>query len=398
MIPDLSKCGLDLNILNLDLANKAIEEAMKALASGAGGIADNIANLKSQLEADFNTALAQLDGLIPEFPDLPPNLQLEMAKLVGALNDPLALVAQIARIENLFGAAPGVDLNTLLGDLAALAKLDLCKDIPNLDAKAVTDADGNTVYQYVKKGEPPKAPVKDAVEPPPPPAPKKVETVTPKDTKRTITPVTQAESAAAGPKAPPAQKPLTTPAETTTVDWSDDFKKLVEEMDKGRKMHIVVGITDPWMRTPVVFNKHTHTLKKDGSKIGKEFWSPGPYWTSQLHMERYLSYKILQIYFSCKHYVKQEKKVPTFEYPDQKAEREARIAQLKVIGNLCIKIAKNGGEKAQGPEGTFSRKSASSGLAKDVKVTVSEEQAKRSQWPKPEGSWGQYPEFSILTS
>ena len=47
MIPDLSKCGLSLDILNLDAANKAINDAMKELSAAAGGIAGSIASLQS---------------------------------------------------------------------------------------------------------------------------------------------------------------------------------------------------------------------------------------------------------------------------------------------------------------------------------------------------------------
>jgi len=181
MIPDLSKCGLSLDILNLDAANKAIEDAMKELSGAVGGIAGNIANLQSQLEGEMNKALAQLENLIPEIPDLPPNLQLEMAKLIGLLNDPLKaldLAAQLDKIKELFGDAPGLDLDALLGDLNALLSFDICKDIPNLDAEPIYDEFGLEIgYTYVKKGLVPDAPVINAIKLPPPPTPKTLEEV-----------------------------------------------------------------------------------------------------------------------------------------------------------------------------------------------------------------------------
>ena len=181
MIPDLSKCGLSLDILNLDAANKAIEDAMKELSGAAGGIAGSIASLQSQLEGEMNKALAQLENLIPEIPDLPPNLQLEMAKLIGLLNDPLKaldLAAQLDKIKKLFGDAPGLDLDALLGDLNALLSFDICKDIPNLDAEPIYDEFGLEIgYAYVEKGLVPDAPVVDAIKLPPPPTPKTLEEV-----------------------------------------------------------------------------------------------------------------------------------------------------------------------------------------------------------------------------
>jgi hypothetical protein len=181
MIPDLSKCGLSLDILNLDAANKAIEDAMKELSGAAGGIAGSIASLQSQLEGEMNKALAELENLIPEIPDLPPNLQLEMAKLIGLLNDPLKaldLAAQLDKIKKLFGDAPGLDLDALLGDLNALLSFDICKDIPNLDAEPIYDEFGFEIgHTYIKKGLVPDAPVIDAIKLPPPPTPKTLEEV-----------------------------------------------------------------------------------------------------------------------------------------------------------------------------------------------------------------------------
>ena len=85
---DLSKCGLDLKIQAVDLVNKAIEESMKELSASTGGIADNIATLKVQLQTDFNTARVQLDVLIPEIPNLPPNLQKMLAAAAALASDP----------------------------------------------------------------------------------------------------------------------------------------------------------------------------------------------------------------------------------------------------------------------------------------------------------------------
>lgn len=182
MIPDLSKCGLSLDILNLDAANKAINDAMKELSAAAGGIAGSIASLQSQLEGEMNKALAQLENLIPDIKLEFPNLQKEIATLVGLLSDPLKAVQaalQLDKIKELFGDVPGLDLNGLLGDLNALLSFDICKDIPNIDAEPTYDEDGEIVgYEYVVKGLVPDAPVTDAIKLPPPSTPKTIEEVT----------------------------------------------------------------------------------------------------------------------------------------------------------------------------------------------------------------------------
>ena len=270
MIPDLSKCGLSLDILNLDAANKAIEDAMKELSGAAGGIAGNIANLQSQLEGEMNKALAQLENLIPEIPDLPPNLQLEMAKLIGLLNDPLKaldLAAQLDNIKKLFGDAPGLDLDALLGDLNALLSFDICKDIPNLDAEPIYDEFGFEIgHAYIKKGLVPEAPVVDAIKLPLPTIPKTIEEVTPANSKTTIVAVSVEAKKAAGVTVKPAQKILTPPSEKIYVEWPALWQDILDQ-----KKLLGMDIQS-WETRPVPFQIYNMGVySKEG---GAEFWQP----------------------------------------------------------------------------------------------------------------------------
>ena len=382
MIPDLSKCGLSLDILNLDAANKAIEDAMKELSGAAGGIAGSIASLQSQLEGEMNKALAQLENLIPEIPDLPPNLQLEMAKLIGLLNDPLKaldLAAQIDKIKKLFGDAPGLDLDALLGDLNALLSFDICKDIPNLDAEPIYDEFGFEIgYAYVEKGLVPDAPVVDAIKLPPPPTPKTIEEVTPANSKTIKTAISVEEKKASGVTVKPAQKILTPPSEKIYVDWPDLWKDVLVQWK-------LLGIDiQSWETKPVPFQKGT-TSSGSTPEGGAEFWQPagvGGGQTQTLWEEMMLSIILINLKGSSRsRKLIKETDLDVLEtLQSRPGVAGARWVDenWKNLNISFIKMAQNNLPKGQ----TYT-------LSKGV-FTVSRDQALKSAWPKPPGTFGKY--------
>ena len=360
MIPDLSKCGLSLDILNLDAANKAINDAMKELSAAAGGIAGSIASLQSQLEGEMNKALAELENLIPEIPDLPPNLQLEMAKLIGLLNDPLKaldLAAQIDKIKELFGDAPGLDLDALLGDLNALLSFDICKDIPNLDAEPTYDEDGEiNGYEYVVKGLVPDAPVTDAIKLPPPPTPKPVEEVTPavdnSNVRAPITPELKEVTQTSTPPATAVQPP--TPPETIKVTLRPEFGLCMTPKSSNQIVKIFIKTEAP-----------------DGSGF---FWKPKGY-STQLEFEAWMYTTIRSYAINAKQTIQTIKELQNSGSVLSTTQEEVDNTTQRFVD--CVAFLKADGESnltqaTKNPDGTYS---------------VPVEQAKLSWCPKPEGEW-----------
>jgi hypothetical protein len=189
---DLGLCGISLDLQALDDAQKAIEDALANLTSGAGGIADSIASLQSELGGALDDALGELNGLIPEIKAELPNLQKELNELVGLLGNPLNALqidSKLAEIREVFGeATSGFEdilkeitggLSELQGSLAgftgdltakfaeiqnALSSFDICKAVPNIDATPTYDEDGNiNGYEYTTKAYVPDVPTTDAI-------------------------------------------------------------------------------------------------------------------------------------------------------------------------------------------------------------------------------------------
>jgi archaellum component FlaC len=188
----LELCGVSLDLQALDDAQKAIEDALAELTSGAGGIADAIGDLQNQLGSALDDALADLENLIPEIKIEFPNLQKEINELLELLADPfkaLEIQKQIDKIRELFGdsdfdidgilsditnglsdIAGGLseftgDITKALGDLAGtLSSFDPCKLVPNMDAEPQYDEFGDVIgYEYKTKAYVPDAPITDAV-------------------------------------------------------------------------------------------------------------------------------------------------------------------------------------------------------------------------------------------
>jgi hypothetical protein len=359
MIPDLSKCGLSLDILNLDAANKAINDAMKELSAAAGGIAGSIASLQSQLEGEMNKALAQLENLIPDIKLEFPNLQKEIATLVGLLSDPLKAVQaalQLDKIKELFGDVPGLDLNGLLGDLNALLSFDICKDIPNIDAEPTYDEDGEIVgYEYVVKGLVPDAPVTDAIKLPPPPTPKPVEEVTPAvDNSNVRAPITPELKEVTQTTTPPATavKP-SVPKYTTKVRIRSEFGLCL--LPKSNK-----PMDKVFVRTPA----------PDGSGF---FWKPKGY-STQLEFEAWMYTTVRGYALQSKQNI--QKMIELNEAGTHNIPQELVDSTTQRLKD-CVAFLKADGESnltqaTKNPDGTYS---------------VSVEQAKLSWCPKPEGEW-----------
>ena len=372
---DLSKCGLDLKIQAVDLVNKAIEESMKELSASTGGIADNIATLKVQLQTDFNTARVQLDVLIPEIPDLPPNLPKMMAVLAALASDPTKiaeLALQSAQIRLVFGGATTtIDLETLLNNPKALLTMNLCKAIPNIDAEAVTDALGNVSYTYTEKGLPPTAPVEDAKKPPDPPAPKAVETVTPEPDPTVPAKPTPEEAEEAESYSPPPAQPVKKPKETKTVDFNDTWKAYIKaKKDAGKVVH-------DYETKPYVFTKVTNYRSAEIER-GAAWWKPA-LWPTQVNFESAMLTNVhntLQAAWSMK------KHYESRDFPGA-AEKGALEDALY---NAAAAVFQNARSLPNG--GKWYKLNKKTG---DITITMA--QAMDSGLPKPEGSAGA---FSIL--
>jgi archaellum component FlaC len=295
----LELCGISLKLQALDDAQKAIEDALAELTSGAGGIADAIGDLQNQLGSALDDALADLENLIPEIKAEFPNLQKEINELLNLMADPfkaLEIQKQIDKIRELFGDIPTFDVDKILseitgglsdieggltnfvgditkalGDLAGtLSSFDPCKLVPNIDGEPQYDEFGDIIgYEYVTKGTAPEAPVVDAVKLPAPPAPKPVEEVTPavekNEAKEPITPELKEATETNTPPATAVQPPV--PKYTTKVRMRSEFGLCL--LPKSSK-----PIDKVFIRTPA----------PDGSGF---FWKPKGY-STQLEFEAWL--------------------------------------------------------------------------------------------------------------
>ena len=231
-------CGPSKGLLDLDAKiGSAMDDLQNSsIGTGAAGIADSISGLKANLKSKTDGILADIESAIPEIPKPKANLQEQMTKLMGNLDNPGALLSELEGIKGNFGASINVDemlsnagldpsklgnlseelkglqkkaqIQNAVGSLGRLAAGDLsavkglmgglpsitlpgsdaasivdgiCKDVPNLDLVEtkveVKDEEGNVVEtktetQTVKKGVETKVATEDA-EPVEPPAEKK---------------------------------------------------------------------------------------------------------------------------------------------------------------------------------------------------------------------------------
>ena len=223
-------CGPSKGLLDLDAKiGSAMDDLQSSsIGTGAAGIADSIGGLKANLKSKTDGILADIESAIPEIPKPKANLQEQMTKLMGNLDNPGAMLSELEGIKGNFGGSiniddmlskAGVDPNKLeglsaqfkdlqkkaqlqntvgalgklaTGDLSAVKDLmggipsitlpgsdtasildGICKDVPNLDL----DADGNVITKGVETkvatedAEPVEPPAEKKETPPPEPDP-----------------------------------------------------------------------------------------------------------------------------------------------------------------------------------------------------------------------------------
>jgi len=223
-------CGPSKGLLDLDAKiGSAMDDLQSSsIGTGAAGIADSISGLKANLKSKTDGILADIESAIPEIPKPKANLQEQMTKLMGNLDNPGAMLSELEGIKGNFGGSiniddmlskAGVDPNKLeglsaqfkdlqkkaqlqntvgalgklaTGDLSAVKDLmggipsitlpgsdtasildGICKDVPNLDL----DADGNVITKGVETkvatedAEPVEPPAEKKETPPPEPDP-----------------------------------------------------------------------------------------------------------------------------------------------------------------------------------------------------------------------------------
>ena len=196
-------CGPSKGLLDLDAKiGSAMDDLQNSsIGTGAAGIADSISGLKANLKSKTDGILADIESAIPEIPKPKANLQEQMTKLMGNLDNPGALLSELEGIKGNFGANINVDemlsnagldpsklgdlseelkglqkkakIQNAVGSLGRLAAGDLsavknlmgglptitlpgsdaasiidgiCKDVPNLDL----DADGNVIKKGIE--------------------------------------------------------------------------------------------------------------------------------------------------------------------------------------------------------------------------------------------------------
>jgi archaellum component FlaC len=381
----LELCGISLKLQALDDAQKAIEDALAELTSGAGGIADAIGDLQNQLGSALDDALADLENLIPEIKAEFPNLQKEINELLNLMADPfkaLEIQKQIDKIRELFGDIPTFDVDKILseitgglseieggltnfvgditkalGDLAGtLSSFDPCKLVPNIDGEPQYDEFGDIIgYEYVIKGTAPEAPVIDAVKLPAPPAPKPVEEVTPavekNEAKEPITPELKEATETNTPPATAVQPPV--PKYTTKVRMRSEFGLCL--LPKSSK-----PIDKVFIRTPA----------PDGSGF---FWKPKGY-STQLEFEAWLYMTVRGWAVNSKTNI--QKIIELNEAGTHNIPQELLDSQLQRLKD-CVAFLKADGE---------SNLTQATKISENV-YSVSVEQAKLSWCPKPEGEW-----------
>lgn len=200
-----SPCGIN---TSLDEAMKTIDSLKANIASGLdsigniGAIADTIKNKLSEVNipqipaVNLQAELAQLPYLSPEayaakvaelektFGSTVPNLD----EIIGKIPKPIGiggtqnLYEQLQDLANNITTTTQDIINSLSPENIANSILDLCKEVPNVEAEVLLDDDGNPVVDLngevvvaapVEKADPPVTPQENPkieVKPTPPPA------------------------------------------------------------------------------------------------------------------------------------------------------------------------------------------------------------------------------------
>ena len=377
---NLSLCGVDLKIQGIDNAMLDVEAKLAELTSGAKGLAGNLSSIQGDIQAKMAAMQAELEGLIPDIKPELPNLQAEVNKLLGQLSSPTGFSAQLAAVKEKFGNIPGVDIDSIVGELRSnpLA-FDPCKAVPNIDVEETVDEDGVVIFIPIKKGLAPEVPIVDAKKLPDPPAAKKTEDVTPTPDKSVGEKSSLKEKQTVGATVPPPTNSVTIPGKTITVPTPPLLQAVFDALDKVTTVSSMTAI-----RPPHVFRAGTIGRNKSAEfeEDGAEFWKPVPF-PSQLTYEEFT----VQLMFSNFIYVKRRIKQLNDTDPDVlKSLQEENpdkwsVSNYQAAKDAIIAFVRNGRPKANGPNGTYT-------FISNKRATVNREQALRSAVPKPDGSFG----------
>lgn len=380
---NLSLCGVDLKIQGIDNAMLDVEAKLAELTSGAKGLAGNLSSIQGDIQAKMASMQAELEGLIPDIKPELPNLQVEMNKLLGELTNPLAFSSQLAAIKEKFGNIPGVDIDSLVGELRSnpLA-FDPCKAVPNIDVEETIDEDGAVILTPVKKGIKPKVPVEDAKKLPDPPAAKKTEDVTPTPDKSVGEKSSLEEKQKVGATVPPSTNSVTIPGKTITVPTPPELQAVFDALDK-----VTTASMMSVLRPPHVFKADTKARNKSAEfeEGGAEFWKPVPF-PSQLTYEAYIVKQMWHTFVYAKRRIDSLNDTNPEVLKSLQAENPDKwsVSSYEAVKD-AIRTFVRAGTDGPVPDHTYT--------ATKQGPTVSREQSQRSLVPKPDGTFGK---FSVL--
>ena len=141
----MALCGANLNLDAITSASTDLKDSLKSKLGGAGTFT-SASDLKSLVDGKASTLTAQVQGLLPTLPTVPPlSLQTELTALAGInLSTPQGLLdyqSKLSSITDNFGDAlssSGFSLDTLVSQLAPSIPnfsptQDVCELCPNFE-------------------------------------------------------------------------------------------------------------------------------------------------------------------------------------------------------------------------------------------------------------------------
>lgn len=147
----MALCGANLNLDAITSASTDLKDSLKSKLGGAGTFT-SASDLKSLVDGKASALTAQVTGLLPSLPSVPPlSFQSELTALAGInLSTPQGLLdyqSKLSSITSTFGSAvssAGFNLDDLVAQaaptlssatdlLSGASSFDVCKDCPNLE-------------------------------------------------------------------------------------------------------------------------------------------------------------------------------------------------------------------------------------------------------------------------
>ena len=380
---NLSLCGVDLKIQGIDNAMLDVEAKLAELTSGAKGLAGNLSKIQGDIQAKMAAMQAELEGLIPDIKPELPNLQAEVNKLLGQLSSPTGFSAQLAAVKEKFGNIPGVDIDSIVGELRSnpLA-FDPCKAVPNIDVEETVDEDGVVIFIPIKKGLAPEVPIVDAKKLPDPPAAKKTEDVTPTPDKSVGEKSSLKEKQTVGATVPPSTNSVTIPGKTITVPTPPELQAVFDALDKVTTVSMM-----SILRPPHVYKADTKARNKSAEfeEGGAEFWKPVPF-PSQLTYEAYIVKQMWHTFVYAKRRIDDLNDMNPEVLKSLQADDPDKwsVSSYEAVKDAIRTFVRAG---TDGPKPDHTYTSTKQG------PTVNREQSQRSLVPKPDGTFGK---FSVL--